>query len=133
MPVPRPKLLALLLAALCAVAGAALAQGDDEILTEFKRYFRKYKDTPTRIEAVLALEGCELPEMVSVLAPLYDQAEYFRIERFLVEVVGAHSDRPYRVGPVLVSSHQNDLRIGSQCQDLLQGRQPFGSAVRIWR
>ncbi len=58
-------------------ASAPLAQGpgDDEILTEFKRYFRKYKDTPTRVESVLALEGCESPEVVAVLAPLFDTAE----------------------------------------------------------
>ncbi len=54
-----------------AVQGA----GDEEIIQEFKRYFRKYKDTPTRIEAVLALEGNESPEVVAVLAPLFDVVE----------------------------------------------------------
>jgi hypothetical protein len=71
----RLPLLALVVALLAGLAGAARPQADDEILTEFKRYFRKYKDSPTRIEAVLALEGCELPDLVSVLAPLYDSAE----------------------------------------------------------
>jgi HEAT repeat protein len=56
-------------------AWSAQGPGDDEILTEFKKYFRKYKDTPTRIESVLALEGCESPEVVAVLAPLFDTAE----------------------------------------------------------
>ena len=56
-------------------ASPARGQGDDEILTEFKKYFRKYKDTPTRVESVLALEGCESPEVVAVLAPLFDTAE----------------------------------------------------------
>jgi hypothetical protein len=69
-------LVPIVLAALFA-AGAPLAQGtgDDEILTEFKRYFRKYKDTPTRVEAVLALEGSESPEVVALLAPLFDVVE----------------------------------------------------------
>jgi HEAT repeat protein/VWA domain-containing protein len=73
------RLLALLLAALGVLAPLAVATsqggGDDEILAEFKRYYRKYKDTPTRVEAVLSLEGCEQPEVVAVLAPLFDSAE----------------------------------------------------------
>jgi len=56
-------------------AHAVQGPGDDEILTEFRKYFRKYKDTPTRIESVLALEGCESPEVVAVLTPLFDTAE----------------------------------------------------------
>ncbi len=43
---------------------------DDEIVDEFKRYFRKYKDTPTRVEAILALEGTESVEVVDVLVPV---------------------------------------------------------------
>ena len=58
--------LALVLLAGLAAALPAQGSGDEEILLEFKRYFRKYKDTPTRIEAVLALEGCESPEVVGV-------------------------------------------------------------------
>src|SRR6185503_15951463 len=71
------RLPALALVLLGSFVSAPLAQGpgDDEILIEFKRYFRKYKDTPTRVESVLALEGCELPEVVDVLAPLFDTAE----------------------------------------------------------
>lgn len=57
------------------VAAGASARQDDEILQEFRRYFRKYKDTPTRIEAVLALQGNESPEVVAVLVPLFDLAE----------------------------------------------------------
>lgn len=78
-PVPVARRLALALVLLSAFAGAlasaAQGSGDDEILQEFKRYFRKYKDTPTRVEAVLALEGTESPEVVSVLAPLFDVVE----------------------------------------------------------
>src|SRR5262245_64731502 len=74
---PRRIVLALTLLASVPGPGAwsAQAPGDDEILTEFKKYFRKYKDTPTRVESVLALEGCELPEVVDVLVPLFDIAE----------------------------------------------------------
>jgi hypothetical protein len=51
------------------------AGGDAEIVAEFKRYFRKYKDTATRVEAVLALEGSESPEVVGTLVPLFDAVE----------------------------------------------------------
>src|SRR5262245_1154249 len=76
----RKRFVASLLTALAVLGGPAVPQQkqgapDDEILTEFKRYFRKYKDTPTRVEAVMALEGCESPEVVAVLAPLFDQVE----------------------------------------------------------
>src|SRR5262245_2648503 len=50
-------------------------KADVELIAEFKRYFRKYKDTPTRVEAVLALQGNEDPEVVAVLVPLFDEAE----------------------------------------------------------
>src|SRR5262245_13662438 len=49
--------------------------GDEEILTEFKKYFRKYKDTPTRIESGMAREGCGNPWVVALLVPLFDTAE----------------------------------------------------------
>src|SRR5262245_34452690 len=77
--VPLNRLVALGLVLLGAFAAPVSARpqggGDDEILIEFKKYFRKYKDTPTRVESVLALEGCELPEVVDVLTPLFDVAE----------------------------------------------------------
>jgi hypothetical protein len=73
--VPLAAVAAVLASAFLAPSAAAQGPGDDEILTEFKKYFRKYKDTPTRIESVLALEGCESPEVVAVLEPLFDTAE----------------------------------------------------------
>ena len=64
---------------LCAVAVTALAAPataqDDELVAEFKRYFRKYKDTPTRVEAVLSLQGTETGDVVGVLAPLLSEGE----------------------------------------------------------
>jgi len=43
---------------------------DGEIVREFKKYFRQYKDTATRVEAVLALEGTESSDVVNVLVPI---------------------------------------------------------------
>jgi hypothetical protein len=48
---------------------------DGEIVREFKKYFRQYKDTPTRVEAVLALEGTESRDVVKVLVPVLKDAD----------------------------------------------------------
>ncbi|MFT5198243.1 MAG: hypothetical protein ACI87O_000899 [Planctomycetota bacterium] len=48
----------------------AWTQGDVEILKEFKKYFRKYKDPIQRVEAVMALEDVEDPKVVRVLVKL---------------------------------------------------------------
>ncbi|MBL4769866.1 MAG: HEAT repeat domain-containing protein [Planctomycetes bacterium] len=45
-------------------------QDDAEILKEFKKYFRKYKDPVQRVEAVMALEDVENPKVVPVLIKL---------------------------------------------------------------
>ena len=44
--------------------------GDEEIIKEFKKYFRKFKDTATRIEAIYSLEDADSPGVVHVLAPI---------------------------------------------------------------
>lgn len=63
----RTYLLLLLLGVLGALpARAALAQ-DDELVGEFRRHFKKFKDTPARVEAVLALQGSESRGAVEVL------------------------------------------------------------------
>ena len=51
-------------------AAPGLAAQDEEIVKEFKKYFRKYKDPDARIEAVLALLGAETPGVVDALVPV---------------------------------------------------------------
>ena len=48
----------------------APSAGSDDLLREFKKYFRKYKDSASRVEAVLALEGQTDPEVVKILEPI---------------------------------------------------------------
>ncbi len=50
-------------------------RADEEIVKEFKKYFRKYKDTPTRVEAILALEHAGTPDVVKVLVPILKDKE----------------------------------------------------------
>ncbi|MAF67051.1 MAG: hypothetical protein CMJ84_15515 [Planctomycetes bacterium] len=59
-----PSLLVLLLL----VTGALPGSADDEIVREFRRYFKKFTDTATRVEAIMALEGSETAGVVDVLA-----------------------------------------------------------------
>ena len=43
---------------------------DDELLKEFKRYFRKYKESAERIEAVLSLDELDVGGVVDLLVPI---------------------------------------------------------------
>jgi hypothetical protein len=63
-----------LLAAIVVLFAPARAL-DDEIVSEFKKYFKQYKDTATRIEAVLSLEGTESPAVVDALLPILKMVE----------------------------------------------------------
>ena len=83
-----PQTLILVLAAFLAVPLATatprpaadplpgLAQpADEEIVKEFKKYFKKYKDTPTRVEALMALDGVQDAGVVKVLLPVLKDKE----------------------------------------------------------
>lgn len=59
-----------LLRALSVLPLLLVSLGDQEIVKEFKRYFKKYKDSATRVEAVLSLEGTESGGVVEVLVPV---------------------------------------------------------------
>jgi len=94
-PIMRRTLLLALLGALwtgLALASASHAQ-DEEIVREFKKYFRKYKDTPTRVEAVLALEGTESTSVVEALSDVLPDAEP-DVARAAVRVLAAFRTRP---------------------------------------
>ncbi len=68
--------------ALFALLSALLvAPPDDDIVREFKKYFRKYKETSVRVEAVRALEGNETKGVVGALVPVLKDDD--------AEVVGA--------------------------------------------
>ncbi|HIF40192.1 MAG TPA: hypothetical protein EYQ74_03740 [Planctomycetes bacterium] len=87
MPIlPRSVLISILACAPLALSGAgasldaavqvgSAANIDDEIIAEFKKYYRKYKDVDQKIEAILALEGVEARQVVDVLLPLLSASE----------------------------------------------------------
>jgi HEAT repeat protein len=98
-----------------ALPGIALAElrQDDEIVKEFLTYFRKYKDTPTRVEAILALEGTETPRVVDALVPVLEDPET-DVVRAVVRVLAGFKTRP-PVDAMLVELEANKsegVRVG---------------------
>ncbi|HVS19750.1 MAG TPA: HEAT repeat domain-containing protein [Planctomycetota bacterium] len=89
----RSRLPFLLVLALGLCTALAAAAQDDEMVKEFAKYFKKYKDTPTRVEAVLALENNESPKVVDALVEVVDGAEP-DVRRAVVRVLGRFETRP---------------------------------------
>lgn len=77
-------------AAFLAVLAFALPAraGDDEIVAEFKKYFRQYKDAATRVEAVLSLESADSPAVVGALVPVLKMVEEPDVVRAAIRVLG---------------------------------------------
>ena len=82
------------LLALALVTLPALAAEDDAIVGEFKKYFKKYKDTPTRVEAVLSLEGSESAAAVEALVDVLPAAEPDVVEAAVRVLAGFQSPEP---------------------------------------
>jgi hypothetical protein len=66
---------------------------DDETVREFKKYFRTYKDSPTRVEAVMALDGTESPAVVEALVPVLGDADPLVVDA-AVRVLAGFKTRP---------------------------------------
>lgn len=92
---------------------ATIGHADDEIVREFKKYFRKYKDTSTRVEAVLALEGTESSAVVDALVPVLKDGES-EVKNAVVRVLaGFHDARPVEaVIASLVDNKNETVRLG---------------------
>ena len=71
------------------VTGAGL---DDDLIKDFKKYFRKYKDPAQRREAVLALDGIDSPAMVDVLVPVLEDPDP-QVTQAVVRVLGSLEER----------------------------------------
>ena len=83
----------LLVLLLSLVPLAHAGRDDEQIVAEFKRYFREYKDTATRVEAVLSLLDCESPSVVDALIPVF-KTEEAEVVRSAVRVLGSFKTRP---------------------------------------
>ncbi len=68
---------------------------DDEIVADFKKYFKQYKDTATRVEAVLSLEDVDSPAVIDALIPVLKLVEEPDVVRAAVRVLSKFkSDAP---------------------------------------
>jgi HEAT repeat protein len=105
MPTLAIRLLALALAALSTLAPAGQ---DDAIVSEFKKYFKKYKDTPTRVEAVLSLEGSESPAAVEALVSVLPAAEPDVVEAAVRVLGGFRSPEPGAAVVAALEQGSND-------------------------
>jgi HEAT repeat protein len=85
--------------------GAGFSNGGDETLQNFKKYYGTYKDTPSRVEAILTLEGHEDAGVVEVLLPKLKEADS-EIVRSTVRVLAAFKTRP--PVEVLLAALKND-------------------------
>ena len=91
MTKPSAFLFALALVGFCAGAFAGL-QDDGEIVREFNKYFKKYKETAMRVEAIRALGGVDQPEVVDALAPVLKDAD-LQVVDAAVDVLGGFGSR----------------------------------------
>jgi hypothetical protein len=98
-----------LLAALAAARG-----GDDEIVAEFKKYFRQYKDTATRVEAVKTLEGADTPAVVEALAPVLKMIEEPDVVRAAIGVIAKFKNEAAKLAVFaeLDANKDESVRVG---------------------
>ncbi len=85
----------------------------DETISNFKRYFRTYKETAVRVEAVLALEGLEDAAVVDTLVPILKD-EDDQVVRAAVRVLSKFKERPPVDHMLLILKEEKDeaVRIG---------------------
>jgi len=95
------------------VATALFCGADDEIVKEFKKYFRKYKETPIRVEAILALEGVESTAVVDALVPLLKDKETEVVDAAVRILAGFESRPPVDALLVDLEQKKNErIRVG---------------------
>lgn len=73
---------------------ASSARIDDEILQEFRKYFKKYKDSATRVEAVLSLEGVESTGVVDELVRILGDEDQEVVRACVRVLAGFETNAP---------------------------------------
>ncbi|HJO26492.1 MAG: hypothetical protein CMK00_06180 [Planctomycetes bacterium] len=79
--------------ATAATAGPG-AEDPDNLVGEFAKYFKKYEDSATRVEAILALEDVEDAGVVRVLVPVLKLEEAEVVEAAILVLAGFESPEP---------------------------------------
>lgn len=89
------------------------AFADEDAVKDFKKYFKKFKDTPTRVEAILTLDGNESAAVVSAMLPLLKDKEPEIVEA-AITVLSHFKERPPIDALVVALEAKKDesIRIG---------------------
>ena len=87
------RLFRVLLLALLCVPAAASSRAEETTLQQFKKYYATYKDSASRVEAILTLEGIEEVAVVELLAPKLKEPDG-EIVRAIVRVFAAFKTEP---------------------------------------
>ena len=100
-------------AAAPAPRAAVASPADDEILKEFKKYFRRFKDRATRVEAIYSLEGTETPGVVRVLTPILADEDKEVVDACVRVLAGFEARPPIdAVFSTLADEKKEPLRLG---------------------
>lgn len=96
-----------------APAPAAKPAKPDETLANFKKYFHTYKETPVRVEALLALEGVQDPGVVDTIAPVLKDPDP-KVVDATVRVLAQFKERPPidQMLAILKSEKSEPVRLG---------------------
>lgn len=128
LPVPLKSALLALLALLPTASGLSGPAGarppaspgapaDDERVEDFRKEFRKFEESATRVEAILTLDGVDSPAVVDALVPLLDDDDS-EVVRAAVRVLASFpADRPPRpsvlaLAEALEKKRGDELRTG---------------------
>lgn len=108
MAMHASRLLAVLALLLTSFVGPS-----DEIVKEFKRYFKKYKDTPTRVEAIVSLDGTDSPAVVDVLVPILKDPKAEVVEAAVRVLAGFQDEEAVqRLFEKLEKEKKESVRLG---------------------
>src|SRR3569623_216213 len=70
---------------------------------------------------------------VDVKGALDDEAQYFRVDGVLLEIIGAEADGAHGVGAVYVARHHDHLGAWRLLENLFQRREPLADANGVGR
>ncbi len=94
-------------------AAAPAIGGDEEIVREFKKYYKKFKETPQRYEAILSLEDADTASVVKVLLPVLKDKEQELVDA-AVRVLGSFKARTAidALFVALAEEKKEEVRVG---------------------
>ncbi|MDA1264156.1 MAG: HEAT repeat domain-containing protein [Planctomycetota bacterium] len=123
-----PRALALFAALFC-LTPSLFAQ-DLETVDDFKKYYRTYKESPERVEAVRALEGLDHPAVVAALVAVLPKAEPRVVDAIVLVLGGFEQREPVdALLATLAKEKKEPVRLALLRAITAGGYQPLGETV----